>query len=168
MDNRGEEDQYYIKNHHEPILSEDIFEKAQDILYRRGKPRGKLEKGGEREKFSRKFTLSCKLECGFCEKNYSRRSWNSKTTYAKVIWQCVSFSKKGKKYYPHSKGIEENIIEGAFVETYNRVCGNQKQFRSVLQSNTVLSKFDRNVFESVIEKVILGEEQEDGSVEPYQ
>ncbi|MGG6311865.1 recombinase family protein [Paenibacillus macerans] len=40
LDNHGEEDQYYIKNHHEPIVSEDIFEKAQDILYRRGKPRG--------------------------------------------------------------------------------------------------------------------------------
>jgi DNA invertase Pin-like site-specific DNA recombinase len=258
LDNHGEEDQYYIKNHHEPIISEEIFEKAQDILYRRGKPRGKLEKGGKREKFSRKFTFSCKLECGFCGKNYSRRSWNSRTTYAKVIWQCVSFSKKGKKYCPHSKGIDENIIEGAFVETYNRVCGNHKdvldelllrmesvfseqqhhkllnkvkheiqaleqkrsnlidlhldekidrstyenkydeleftlselinereqletsaqeeidvekrlqQFRNVLQSNTVLSEFDRNVFESVIERVIMGEEQEDGSVEPYQ
>ncbi|MNW42697.1 hypothetical protein D3C74_198760 [compost metagenome] len=43
-----------------------------------------------------------------------------------------------------------------------------QQFRNVLQSNTVLSEFDRNVFESVIEKVIMGEEQEDGSVEPYQ
>ncbi|WGU92516.1 hypothetical protein QJQ58_18290 [Paenibacillus dendritiformis] len=43
-----------------------------------------------------------------------------------------------------------------------------QHFRNVLQSNTVLSEFDRNVFESVIEKVIVGDEQEDGSVEPYQ
>jgi hypothetical protein len=43
-----------------------------------------------------------------------------------------------------------------------------QQFCNVLQSNTVLSEFDRSVFESVIEKVIMGEEQEDGSVEPYQ
>ncbi|OPG94763.1 hypothetical protein B2I21_29985 [Chryseobacterium mucoviscidosis] len=42
-----------------------------------------------------------------------------------------------------------------------------QQFRNVLQSNTVLSEFDRSVFESVIKKVITGE-QEDGSVEPYQ
>jgi len=258
LDNQGEEDQYYIKNHHEPIVSEEVFEQAQEILFRRGKPRGKHEKGGKREKFSRKFTFSCKLECGFCGKNYSRRSWNSRTTYAKVIWQCVSFSKKGKKYCPHSKGIEESIIEEAFVETYNRVCGNHKDvldelllkmesalgdqqhhkqlskvkheiealeqkrsnlidlhldekidrvtyerkyeelestlteliesseqletsaqeevdvekrllhFRNVLQANSVLTEFDRNVFESVVEKVIMGEEQEDGCVEPYQ
>ncbi|WP_202947086.1 zinc ribbon domain-containing protein [Paenibacillus dendritiformis] len=95
-------------------------------MFRRGKPRGKLEKGSKREKFIRKFTFSCKLECGFCGKNYSRRSWNSRTVYAKVIWQCVTFSKKGKRYCPHCKGIEETIIEGAFVETYNRVCGNHK------------------------------------------
>lgn len=43
----------------------------------------------------------------------------------------------------------------------------KQQFRNVLQSNTVLSEFDRSVFESVIKKVITGE-QEDGSVEPYQ
>lgn len=258
LDNRGEEDQYYIKNHHEPIISAEIFDQAQNILFRRGKPRGKFEQGGKREKFSRKYTFSCKLQCGFCGKGYSRRSWNSKTTYAKVIWQCVSFSKKGKKFCPYCKGIEENIIERAFVEAYNRVCGNHKdvldelllrmesvlgdhqhqkqlskvkneiqaleqkrsnlidlhldekidratyerkydelestltelievreelessaqeeidldkrlqQFRSVLENNTVLSEFDRNVFESVIEKVIMGKEQECGRVDPYQ
>lgn len=40
-------------------------------------------------------------------------------------------------------------------------------FRNVLQTNSVLSEFDCNVFESVVEKVIMGEEQENGSVEPY-
>lgn len=37
LENHGEEDQYYIKNHHEPIVSEEVFNKAQDILHRRGK-----------------------------------------------------------------------------------------------------------------------------------
>ncbi|MGI2295079.1 recombinase family protein [Paenibacillus sp. GXUN7292] len=39
LENYGEEDQYYVKNHHEPIVSEDVFNMAQDILHKRGKNR---------------------------------------------------------------------------------------------------------------------------------
>lgn len=120
LDNRGEEDQYYIKNHHETIVSEEAFEKAQDILHRRGE----MEAGGKREKYSRKFAFSSMMECAFCGGHFSRRSWNSGTTHEKTIWQCSTNTKKGKKYCPHSKGIEEKIVEGAFVETYNLVCDN--------------------------------------------
>ena len=54
LDNMGEEDQFYIRNHHEPIISEEIFEKAQEILNWRNKNRGKIGNGDtKREKFSR-------------------------------------------------------------------------------------------------------------------
>ncbi|XOQ15262.1 MAG: hypothetical protein ACFWTY_14830 [Shouchella clausii] len=33
---------------------------------------------------------------------------------------------KGKRFYPHSKGIEEKIIESVFIKTYNFVCSNHK------------------------------------------
>ena len=39
LDNFGEEDQFYIRDHHEPIISEEMFDKAQEILKRRAKPR---------------------------------------------------------------------------------------------------------------------------------
>ena len=31
LDNLGEEDRFYIKNHHEPIVSEETFARAQEI-----------------------------------------------------------------------------------------------------------------------------------------
>ena len=34
--NLGEKDSYYIESNHAPIISADIFQKAQDILNRRG------------------------------------------------------------------------------------------------------------------------------------
>ncbi len=257
LDNRGEEDQYYIKNHHEPIVTEEVFEKAQDILHRRGEIRNKMEAGGKREKYSRKFAFSSMLECAFCGGHFSRRSWNSGTTHEKTIWQCSTNTKKGKKYCPHSKGIEEKIVEGAFVETYNLVCDNHKDvldellvraesvlieqnsqkqltkiineiqalenkrcnlidlhlddkidrptyerkyselesllnqllderakleeaaqdevdvekrithFRQVLRSNAVLPTFDRSVLESVVDKILVGENCDDSSTNPY-
>ncbi|MGO0059096.1 recombinase family protein [Brevibacillus fluminis] len=45
LDNLGEEDQFYVKNHHEPIVSEEVFEQAQDILHRRGENCCRGEKG---------------------------------------------------------------------------------------------------------------------------
>ncbi|MDD4438792.1 MAG: recombinase family protein [Tissierellia bacterium] len=256
LDNYGEEDQFYVKDHHEPIISEEVFEKAQAILDKRGAKRRGVQKG-KREKYSRKYAFSSMLECAFCGSNLSRRNWHSGTKNEKVIWQCVTATKKGKKYCLPSKAIEEKIIEDAFIESYKLLCYNNadvldellkrmenvlsgndfqkrltkieneiqaiehkrnrlidmrleevidkatyemkygeieltleelsnkkeqleksskeeidlekriEHFRKVLEKNEVLTDFDRCVFESIVQKVIVGETDEDGNVNPY-
>ncbi len=258
LDNLGEEDQFYIKKHHEPIVSEEVFEKAQEILKRRGKNRSKMvSTSGKREKFSRQYAFSCMLECGFCGSNLSRRSWHSSSVHQKTMWQCVTGTKRGKQYCPDSKGLPEKVIEDAFIKSYKLLCGDnrdvldefiqrveitlgesnveksiikiekeiealavkkkklldmrleeqidkatytykmeeleQKQkkllddrtdfqfqadnektlkrrtmeFKKALEANQVLEEFDRTVFESIVEKVIVGEIDEDGNKNPY-
>ena len=123
LDNFGEQDKYYIENHHEPIISEEDFEKAQEIRLKRARNRNTVANAdGKRQKYSRMYPFSSKLECAFCGDYLSRRTWHSKTDYNKVIWQCVRATKKGKRYCPHSKGIEELAIEKAFLESYRQVC----------------------------------------------
>lgn len=259
LENMGEEDQFYIRNHHEPIVSEEVFDKAQEILNRRSKNRGKIGDGNsKREKYSRKYAFSCLLECGFCGGTLTRRRWHSGTEYNKVIWQCVTSTKKGKKHCPHSKGIPETAIEEAFVESYRILCDNNKDvleeflkridetlssssvsnkllkvdkdieaiekkkgklvdmrlediidsdtyeskfssmttkqeelikeriqlqetatnekdikrrlrdFKKTLEQNEVLNEFDRYVFESIVEKVIVGGYDEDENIDPAQ
>ncbi|MBK4857362.1 recombinase [Enterococcus faecium] len=259
LENMGEEDQFYIRNHHEPIVSEEVFDKAQEILNRRSKNRGKIGDGNsKREKYSRKYAFSCLLECGFCGGTLTRRRWHSGTEYNKVIWQCVTSTKKGKKHCPHSKGIPETAIEEAFVESYRLLCDNNKDvleeflkridetlssssvnnkllkvdkdieaiekkksklvdmrlediidsdtyeskfssmttkqedliteriqlqetatnekdikrrlrdFKKTLEQNEVLNEFDRYVFESMVEKVVVGGYDEDGNIDPAQ
>lgn len=255
LDNFGEEDQFYIRDHHEAIISEEMFEKAQEILKRRAKPR-RLGTDGKREKFSRKYAFSCMLECGFCGGTLTRRSWHSGSQYNKTIWQCVTATKKGKKFCPDSKGIAEETIEQAFIESYRLLCQNNKdvldefiarteetlsdsnaskqlakvekdiaaldtkraklvdmrleeiidketyeqkyfdlssqidqlqkqredlqqsaetestmkrrisEFRKTLEQNEVLNTFDRYVFESIVEKVIVGGYDENGNKDP--
>ncbi len=259
LENLGEEDQFYIKNHHEPIISEEMFDKAQEILKKRGKSRSALHQvsAGKREKFTRQYAFSCMLECGFCGSNLSRRRWHSGSNYSKVIWSCVTGTKKGKKFCPDSKGIPEKVIEDAFIESYKLLCGDNrevldefierveatlsesnieksiekidkeitsienkkkklldmcledkidqltyeakmeelsekakkllverqdyvakqedeknlkrrtKEFKALLEKNQVLEEFDRGVFESIIEKVIVGEIDENGNKDPY-
>mgnify|MGYP005958601871 CR=1 FL=1 len=126
LENLGEEDRYYIHNHHEPIITEEQFERAQEIRNRRNGNRKHNVIPGKREKFSRQFAFSCMVECGFCGSNLSRRRWHSSSKYKKTIWQCVKSTKEGKRFCPDSKGIPEQVIEEAFVESYRMLCNDNK------------------------------------------
>lgn len=143
LDNFGEEDRFYIRDHHEPIISEEVFEKAQEILRRRSRARS-LREDGKREKFSRQYAFSCLLECGFCGSTLSRRSWHSGTQYNKIIWQCVTSTKKGKKFCPDSKGIAESTIEQAFIESYRLLCANDKDVLDEFLKRTEETLCDSN------------------------
>ena len=54
------------------------------------------------------------------------RDRHSSSQYNKAIWQCVVSTKKGKKFCPESKGVDERTIERAFVESYRLLCQNNK------------------------------------------
>jgi len=66
------------------------------------------------------------LECGFCGSKLSRRSWHAGTEYQKTVWQCIVNTKQGKKFCPDAKGIAEETIERAFLESYRLLCHNNK------------------------------------------
>lgn len=122
LDNFGEEDQFYMSEHHEPIISVEDFEAAQQIRMRRAANR--FQPNGTREKYSRKYAFSSMLECGFCGSGYSRRSWHAGSNYHKIIWQCITAIRMGKKDCPHSKAIQETTLENAFLESYKLLCYN--------------------------------------------
>ncbi|MCL2604001.1 MAG: recombinase family protein [Defluviitaleaceae bacterium] len=124
LDNFGEQDQFYIHKNHEPIINDDLYDAAQQILARRSKAR-KID-NGKRDMYSRKYAFSSMLDCGFCGSNLSRRNWHSSSEYQKVIWQCIVNTKKGKRFCPDAKGIGEETIEQAFIESYRVLCNNNK------------------------------------------
>lgn len=70
-------------------------------------------------KFSQQYAFSSMLKCGFCDCSITRKSWNSGSVHKKIIWHCVTSTKKGKKFCPPSKGVSEDIIENAFVSAFN-------------------------------------------------
>ncbi len=128
LENMGEADQYYVENHHEPIVSRELFEQAQEVLNRRKGSHSRANSSGKREKYSRQFSFSCMLKCGFCGGNLTRRTWNSRTDYKKTIWQCVTATKNGKRECPYCKGVPEMLIEEAFVRSYNALCNHDVNF----------------------------------------
>ena len=259
LDNQGEADQYLMKDHHEPIISEETWEQAQAILQKRAgcRTNANMDPSKYREQFSRRYAFSCMIKCGFCGASLTRRNWHSGSKYNKVIWTCISSSKYGKKNCPESKGIAEEVLMSAFVESFRIITDDRKDvleeflqrteealnstgtrqeiervkkelnqleakqkklldlhldskidfgtyqdkkaeltkeqqlkttellqlqgnagaekdlhkridaMRKLLTDAPILKEFDRNVFESIVEKVIVGGYDDEGNADPY-
>jgi len=256
LENMGEEEQYYIKEHHEPIVSPEIWEAAQEIKKSRYR-RSTMSVPGTRKKYSRKYAFSSMCECGFCGKYMTRRAHNQTTTQTKPVWKCRTATNFGIENCPHSKSIDEAIIENAFLEMFHLLADNfddvldsvirsveetlsddesavklqrldkslssmeskrkkltdmllddkitkeaydakyneltrkinqvkgeralysanveaqqhisrrMREIRACIAEADMLDKFDRVVFESIVEKVIVGDISEDGTIDPY-
>ncbi len=115
--NMGEEDQYYIRDHHEAIVSREIWDRAEEIHLKRVQPR-LMETTGNRERYTRQFAFSSMLECGYCGHKLSRRTRHQTTTTKKPVWQCMNATKNGIDNCPHCKAVDEVIIENAFIEAF--------------------------------------------------
>ena len=122
--NMGEENMYYMQEHHEPIISERMFNQVQEILQKRGGVRGFGRRKGN---FSRKYPFSSRLYCGFCDSLLTRRNWHSGTKNSIIVWHCMEFVKHGKENCPHCKAIKESIIEEAFTQSYKLLCDSNKE-----------------------------------------
>ncbi|MBQ8260924.1 MAG: recombinase family protein [Lachnospiraceae bacterium] len=256
IENFGEEEQYYVRDHHEPIVTKEVWEKAKEIRMSRNRQSEK-KADGKREKYTKKYALSSMCECGFCGTKLTRRTLHSSSKYETPVWYCRSAANKGKETCPNSKSVHESILENAFLEACRLLAGSfddvidsvvdtiesistnndditrlkkeqksldnyeqrrkkltdlylddgiskeaydekyeelslkiqkSKESIEILQGNVssqkdvgkrmealkkaladgdILDEFDRVVFESIVDKVIVGEAYDDGTVDPF-
>lgn len=61
---------------------------------------------------------------------------------------------------------EKQTLKASLINE-NSIKARLKEFRKTLERNEVLEEFDRYVFESIVDKVIVGAINEDGTVDPY-
>ncbi len=127
--NMGEEEQYYIRDHHEAIVSKEVWDEAERIRLKRA-TNIVMEPTGNRERYTRQYAFSSMCECAFCGHKLTRRIRHSSSIYEKQVWQCMNATKNGIKNCPHCKAMDESIIEGAFVEAFGLLAGN---FEDVLE-----------------------------------
>jgi len=87
--NKGEEEFVIIKDHHEPIVSRDIFDEANRILDERSlSARGK-------SKHSNRYAFSGKIRCGTCESTYVARYKTRKNGSVYKAWRCYENTRNG-------------------------------------------------------------------------
>ena len=90
--NRGQEEFVIIKDHHEPIISRELFEEANRILDEKS-----LSQEGK-AKHSNRYPFSGKLKCGRCGASYVARYKTRKDGSKYKAWRCFEGAKFGS---PH-------------------------------------------------------------------
>ena len=121
--NMGEEDQFYIRDHHEAIVSREVWDEAEQVRLKRSKNKV-VETTGNRERYTRQYAFSSMCECAYCGHKLTRRTRHSSSVYEKPVWQCMNATKNGIASCPNCKAIDKNILEGAFLEAFGLLAGN--------------------------------------------
>ncbi len=143
--NNGELPMYIVKNHHDPIISRDDFNRVQEEMARRAAKRNIAEKltKTEQGKYSAKYALSELLFCGECGAHYRRVTWTAKG-FKEIKWSCISRIQYGKKKCHNSPTIDEQPLHRAIVSAINEFCEVKDDVAKVLRES-VTKDLDANL-----------------------
>ena len=119
--NTGQLPMYLVQNHHEGIISREIFDAAQAELARRnaGKSPSKKNAPTGRSRYSSKYALSDRLYCGECGTRYQRCTWRNRDGSKRIVWRCVSRVDYGSKYCHDSPTLDEEPLHRAILAAIN-------------------------------------------------
>lgn len=107
--NKGQKTSYYMENHHEAIISREVYYKANRLIQQR-----KLEKCNDREttKFQNRYCFSGRIICGECGNKFKRRIHTlPKKKY--IAWCCATHIQD--KHTCSMKYIKEDCIKYALI-----------------------------------------------------
>ena len=87
--NHGEEDFVVLRNHHEPIISRELWDMAQEELDKKA-PSEEIK-----SKHSNRYPLSGKIVCGCCGHKFVARSKKRKDGSVYKAWRCYNSAQHG-------------------------------------------------------------------------
>lgn len=170
--NFGESDQFYLENHHDPIVSKEVFRQANEIRKKKACPRRGVNQYNDktREKITRAYSFSSMLQCGYCRSTLTRRvKYNSKSNPQMRTWQCVTATKSGKEKCNHSLAVDEDLLKKAFLESINALIDqdDSQQMREFLDTveSTILSSSPAKKITDLEARISNLEKQKDNIVE---
>lgn len=136
--NKGEVEYVTIRNHHESIISREIFEATQREIERRRNLHG--AKNG----FANRYALSGKIICAECGSTFIHRKNTSSNGNQNESWTCIQHQKYGRE-----RTNRNNEKVGC-----SNVSINEKDIRAILQYVLADVLTDRkNIIESVLATV---------------
>ena len=131
--NLGQEDFVIIKDHHEPIISRELFDKANRILDAKS-----LSQEGK-AKHSNRYPFSGKIKCGRCGASYVARYKTRKDGSRYKAWRCYEAVNHGRPHIDkagNKKGCSgESIRNEDAIHLLYLVCRNLKINRQKVVDN---------------------------------
>ena len=106
--NNGELQKYLVEENHEPIITKEMFEKAQEIRNERI-----MKYDIKTRKAKNNYPFTGILRCGCCGGAY-----HHKTTRYNLIWICRTYNTKGKGFCSRSKQIDERKLYDAINQYF--------------------------------------------------
>lgn len=143
--NNGEVEYVTIQNHHEPIISREMFEATRRELERRKKLHG--AKNG----FANRYALSGKIICAECGSTFIHRKKTSPNGNQYESWGCIKRQRYGREHTNRNNekvgcsnvSIKENDIRSILQHVLADVLTERKQIiESVLSTVSEVLKSD--------------------------
>jgi len=98
--NNGEMNQYLVSNAHEPIISKELFNQAQNLR--------KSKSARRKLSVHHNYPFKGLMKCGLCHKAYTiKHAANG------PVWMCSTLRTKGKSYCDNKQVPNSKVIEGA-------------------------------------------------------
>lgn len=137
--NTGQLPKYLVQNHHEGIITRELFDRVQAEISRRAGTRAPSAKASVSglAKYSSKYALTGMLVCGECGTAYRRCVW-SKNGNKRVVWRCISRLDYGTKYCKNSPTLEEGQIHHTILATLNSAMSDRSKLIAMV-TNSVQS-----------------------------
>lgn len=185
--NQGEEEFVILKNHHPPIISREVFEKANELLDARA-----LSQTGK-DKYSSRYPFSGKIRCGLCKAAYVARTRKGTRGQKELSWKCLEAVRRGKAHEtPDGKmvgcnaaSIKNREAELLMMEAGKALIYNRKKFlkdffegmemliteekrlkacKKTAESLLEGKEWDDTFYRELLEQMVIGE---NGKVEIY-
>lgn len=134
--NRGKEEMVYLKDHHEPVIDRELWNRTQAELLRRSPSED------VKSKHSNRYWCSGKLYCGLCGKRYVSRTKKLKNGTVYKAWRCYAAANHGAKKissFGEEIGCDNGFVNEKTLLTCMHYCicklqTNQKELkREILQ-----------------------------------
>ncbi|MDF2588152.1 MAG: site-specific recombinase, invertase Pin [Anaerocolumna sp.] len=156
--NRGQEEYIILENHHEAIISKELFLLAKKELNLRS------PKDENKQKYSNRHLFSGKVKCGLCGSSFVCRTKKDQKGNAKRSWRCYKSLQRGKSNVDlegYKVGCdcpqvnEENLKQMLMFITKNINIDNKFILNNlIININTVINESDSSATnEKAIEKL---------------
>lgn len=162
--NRGEEEFVVHRNHHEPIISCELYDRAQVELERRSPTKE------QKAKHSNRYCFSGKIKCGICGNSYVSRSKKRKDESVYKAWRCYESAKNGSRHMDKAgnevgcgnRSLNEDDLKSILMQVVKNLLIDRE---ALLQSLLVIIKSTMNTSKINIMDITKNEQQIDGLVQ---
>ncbi len=149
--NNGEQNQYLCDEHHEAIVSHEVFNAANEVRNQRGREKVNCE---NTDRYQNRYAFSGKIRCGECGGVFKRRR-HYKPSGEYIAWCCTRHI--ADKHSCSMKYLKDDGIKAAFLTMMNKLTfANQLILKPLLHSLQGFDDKDRLLkiqeYENLLEK----------------